>query len=147
MKQEQDKAIPAGRATAASQSNQQAVSITDGIPIALVCDVCRCDSALGCASSALGPITWAYCSACLQNKAEPESMFAYTYECCGNDVADWVRELTTYHGGQYVSWDAYAQGMETQRAKTAGLGPKDDSPVRQDAPTPTPQTTPENPHD
>lgn len=62
-------------------------------------------------------------------------MFEYTYETCGNDVADWVRDMWTWQEGRYVSWDEYAQGIEAGTDETPQAAqPEGREPGPQDAP-------------
>ena len=68
----------------------------------LTCDVCS-KSAVGVASSSLGAISYAYCDECLLRYAEPITAFEITYEVTSGDVADWVKELTTYVDGKYLT--------------------------------------------
>jgi hypothetical protein len=72
----------------------------------LTCDVCG-KSAVGVASSSLGAISYAYCNECLLRYAEPVTAFEITYEVTSGDVADWVKELTTYVDGKYLTWDEW----------------------------------------
>lgn len=72
----------------------------------LTCDVCS-KSAVGVASSSLGAISYAYCDECLLRYAEPVTAFEITYEVTSGDVADWVKELTTYVDGKYLTWDEW----------------------------------------
>lgn len=74
----------------------------------LTCDVCS-KSAVGVASSYLGAISYAYCDECLLRYAEPVTAFEITYEVTSGDVADWVKELTTYVNGKYLTWDEWLQ--------------------------------------
>ena len=69
----------------------------------LNCDVCG-RPALGVACSSVGGISYAYCEECLKNFAEPLSAFEFWHETLGDDVADWVKEVTTYINGEYVSY-------------------------------------------
>ena len=39
--------------------------------------------------------------------AEPVTAFEITYEVTSGDVADWVKELTTYVNGKYLIWDEW----------------------------------------
>ena len=41
--------------------------------------------------------------------AEPVTAFEITYEVTSGDVADWVKELTTYDDGKYLTWDEWLQ--------------------------------------
>ncbi len=72
----------------------------------LTCDVCS-KSAVGVASSSLGAISYAYCNECLLRYAEPVTAFEITYEVTSGDVADWVRTLTTFIDGKYLTWDEW----------------------------------------
>lgn len=78
-----------------------------------LCDVCRKNEAAGVCSSALGPVSWAYCSQCLSRNAEPAVMFDATIDGCGgvDGVADWVRQMTTFVDGNYVPFDTYAAAL------------------------------------
>ncbi len=133
-------ALPADRATAVEPVPVS--PLRDGIPSAdpyadMACDVCRRAGVVGVASSSMGAVSWAFCRECLDNLAEPECMFEHTFECCGDEVADWVRSMSTWRNGSYVTWAEYvaAQGTEAGTAETVGLGPKDDGPVAEsDAP-------------
>jgi hypothetical protein len=77
---------------------------TSGEARKLVCDVCKQNEALGVASSALGPCSWAFCQQCLDAHAEPAVMIAATIEGCdgAENVAEWVHQITTWIDGRYV---------------------------------------------
>ena len=75
-----------------------------------MCDVCRNrEKTTIVVSSALGPVSWAYCSDCYFNHAEPEVAFTFTYESCGTEVAEWVKDLTTYVDGKYLTWNEWVE--------------------------------------
>jgi len=76
--------------------------------VPITCDVCG-EPAVGVASSSLGAISYAYCEECLLRYAEPVTAFEITYEVTSGDVADWVKELTTYVNGKYLTWDEWLQ--------------------------------------
>jgi hypothetical protein len=73
------------------------------------CDVCGRSPTVGVASSALGAVSWAFCSECLNKPAEPEVMFQTTADTTGGGkgAADWVADIHTYKNGQYMSWTAW----------------------------------------
>ena len=62
----------------------------------LTCDVCG-DPAIGVASSALGPVSFAYCAECARASAEPYGMtVAFVAEMCGRTpdaIAEWFRPV------------------------------------------------------
>lgn len=72
-----------------------------------ICDCCDREGVAGVLSSALGPISFAYCKECAEKNAEPEFMFRATYEMIGEDVADHVKRCTTFHEGRYYSWEEW----------------------------------------
>lgn len=84
------------------------------------CDVCHQNPPKGVASSSMGAVSWAYCQPCLTAFAEPECMFAYTYEMCGDEVADWVRGMSTFMDGKYITWNEYA-ALKAQRVDEGGV--------------------------
>lgn len=61
----------------------------------------------GVSCSGLGPVSWAYCGECAKNYTEPECMFEYIYDDCGDNVADHVRKCTIFKDGEYWSWERY----------------------------------------
>lgn len=79
-----------------------------------LCDVCGQREALGVASSALGPVSWAYCRECLRKPADVACMFAATIDGCDGsaNVADWVKDLWTWDGGAYVTFADFAAKHE-----------------------------------
>jgi hypothetical protein len=56
----------------------------------------------------MGPISFGYCCECALKPAEPEFLFAMTFEDCGIEVAEWVKDIWTWRDGAYVSWSDYA---------------------------------------
>ena len=59
------------------------------------CDVCG-KEAVGVASSVTGPVSFAYCKECLQEKREPYGALVSMVSCCGNsldDINDVYREI------------------------------------------------------
>lgn len=91
-------------------------ALRDGIPSALVCDVCRQNEALGVASSALGPCSWAYCRECLNKPAEVAVMIDATIDGCNGsaNVAAWAKQFWTWEDGAYISWADYAAKHEAR---------------------------------
>lgn len=73
------------------------------------CDVCGRQGISGVGSSALGPISLAYCGECIQNGAEPEWLLGMTWDSCGQGehVADWVKDTWTWIDDKYVSWEEF----------------------------------------
>lgn len=75
----------------------------------LRCNVCNGESehpAVGVACSTLGAFSFAYCRACLRNRAEPFSLLSNTvlWDARGlENCAEWVHYLTTWHEGRYIS--------------------------------------------
>jgi hypothetical protein len=72
------------------------------------CDVCG-DPAIGVASSALGPVSFAYCAECARASAEPYGVtVAVVAEMCGRTpdaIAEWFRpvvEATAQRAGKTV---------------------------------------------
>lgn len=77
-----------------------------------LCDVCRKNEMAGVASSALGAVSWAFCRECLAKNAEPEVMFAHIFDDVsdnGEGIADWVKDMTTFKDGRYITWGEYVQ--------------------------------------
>ena len=79
------------------------------------CDCCNRDTAKTYVrSSALGPMSMAYCLRCLTERAEPEWGFHYMYDMVGTrgeGLADWVKTLKTFKivetKGEYITWDEW----------------------------------------
>ena len=85
------------------------------------CDCCDRDTAKTYVrSSALGPMSIAYCLRCLTERAEPEWGFHYMYDMVGTrgeGLADWVKNLKTFRfvegrgigetKGEYITWDEW----------------------------------------
>jgi hypothetical protein len=84
----------------------------------LTCEVCKENEAIGVASSCLGPMSNAYCKRCLEHQAEPLWMFECTLEEVGEEVAEWVKQLTTYIDGTYVTWDEFANARRNDGGDT-----------------------------
>lgn len=81
------------------------------------CDVCG-KTAFSVCSSALGAISFAYCKECLRQNAEPLVAFETTAWTCGNEVAEFVRHMSTFVNGEYISWDDwYAKYGEACRER------------------------------
>lgn len=73
------------------------------------CEVCNRQGVIGVASSSMGAISFAFCLECAQQPAEPEFMFTFTYHSTGGgNVAEWVRDMYTWRGDRYISWDDWA---------------------------------------
>jgi len=72
------------------------------------CAVCN-ENAGGVASSGLGPVSFPYCASCMVNNAEPESMFEFVYEQCGQMVAGHVKKTFTFKDGEYISWKEWVR--------------------------------------
>ena len=49
------------------------------------------------ASSALGAVSYAYCTECTMCYAEPLGMLNTVYEMCGGDVAKWMLDVKYYN--------------------------------------------------
>lgn len=77
----------------------------------MICNCCNKDfepsNGGGVACSGLGPVSWCYCAECAVRYTEPECMFEYVYDDCGDNVADHVRRCTTYRDGKYMTWAEY----------------------------------------
>jgi len=78
----------------------------------LKCAVCSRPS-VGVASCSFGGFSLAYCHECVYHNAEPLSEFQALYAECGDEVAEWVRTVTTYAGGRYMTWDEW-RGHDNQ---------------------------------
>jgi hypothetical protein len=76
------------------------------------CDVCGNPDPVGVACSTLGATSFSYCIWCLGKKAEPICMFESTFDDMGMSVADWVKELTTYRDGEYITYVEYAESRK-----------------------------------
>lgn len=73
------------------------------------CEVCGAPGHAVC-SSTLGPYSACFCLECLQHQAEPYWLFIYVYYEVGNrgeNLAEWVRRLTTVRDGQRMTWDNF----------------------------------------
>jgi hypothetical protein len=72
------------------------------------CECCNLDKEVWVCSSSLGPLSLAFCRECLDHKAEPEWLFRMTLDDVGADyIAPWVRQLSTFKDGQYLSWQEW----------------------------------------
>lgn len=72
------------------------------------CDICGgSENILGCGASSIGPASFMMCQTCIEHNAEPSFAFAYVAEEVGEDVADFVNDLTTYIDGKYISYSEY----------------------------------------
>lgn len=76
-----------------------------------VCDVCkRKVDKVWVHSSSLGPMSFASCPECLRRYAEMEVGLHYIYDYVGNHgegIAEWIRHVTTYKDGKYMTWDEW----------------------------------------
>jgi len=88
----------------------------------LTCQVCSKNDAIVLCCSVLGPVTFAYCSECLDQKAEDMGMFVFTYETCGPNVGEWVKGLKTFCKEKdiYISWSEFVQSIECGNIKVGG---------------------------
>jgi hypothetical protein len=82
----------------------------------MICDVCNAHEAIAVASSGLGPMSNAYCVWCAHKMAEPYWMFEFTYEQCGDQVAEHVKILYTYKDFKYISWDDFVKSKGVNNA-------------------------------
>ena len=60
------------------------------------CDICGRIGEVQVVSSALGAVSFAYCSDCLLNNAEPKNLIQGTIEMLDGKVGKWVLELTYF---------------------------------------------------
>src|SRR5919109_204932 len=61
-----------------------------------MCDVCGKRTPIGVAASSIGPMSFAYCRSCLEERAEPYFMVVTTLACCGGRLegtADWFKDM------------------------------------------------------
>ena len=81
------------------------------------CDVCGKPS-VRVASSSLAPISWAFCTDCLNKPAEPLCMFAYLFDDVSNNgdgLREEINDYYTFKNGAYLSWSDYVkQRRETK---------------------------------
>ena len=82
------------------------------------CEVCERNESVGVASSVLGAFSLAFCSDCLEKKAEPFWAIRALVETCGFDLAEWAEELTTYYRGEYITM---AQAKEIIKNETRAI--------------------------
>ncbi len=68
-------------------------------PIIRKCDCCGRERESHVCSSALGAVSFAYCSECLTNNAELKNVIIGTIEMLNGDVASWVLDLNYYDDG------------------------------------------------
>lgn len=78
----------------------------------LTCDVCGRGDVVGVASSCLGAISFAFCGECLQQRAEPAFMLEYIHHDCGQNVAEWVKFLSTWLDGRYIGYEDFVAHMQ-----------------------------------
>ena len=76
------------------------------------CEVCGNDDGVGVASSSLGPMSFCYCQKCLSMNAEPWVMLEATYACTDGDVAEWVKQTTTFVDGKYITWQEFVEKFD-----------------------------------
>jgi hypothetical protein len=70
----------------------------------MICDVCKNGIPVGVASSALGPMSFAYCGECLANHAEPYWLIEHTIISCGGWSQVWEgfgETFTFFKDGAY----------------------------------------------
>ena len=78
------------------------------------CQVCNKENvATEVACSVTGPVSFAYCATCYTSDAEPFWTLEYILESTEGDIADWVKELITFHDGKYISWDEFVKLKES----------------------------------
>ena len=79
----------------------------------MICNCCDLEfnheNGGGVACSGLGPVSWCYCAECAVRYTEPECMFQYVFDDCGDNVAEHVRQCTTYKDGEYWTWQRYVE--------------------------------------
>ena len=73
------------------------------------CDCCQREGVVGVASSCLGAISFAWCRPCLDHGAEPAWMLMFTFQMTEGQCAEWVRGLSTWVDGKYVTWDEWVK--------------------------------------
>lgn len=84
---------------------------------AIVCDVCNKNNAAGVCASPFGPVSYAYCTECLGNGADPESSFEYLYWFVGSrgeGLAEGVKEAATFKDGRYWKWEEWKAWADQQ---------------------------------
>ena len=69
------------------------------------CECCCVNESIGVASSTLGAFSIRWCAECNRQNAEPLGMLCHLIKDCQGDVADWVKELTAFHNGEYIRWE------------------------------------------
>ncbi len=69
------------------------------------CECCNVNDSVGVASSTLGGFSLRYCAECNRKNAEPLGMICHIIQDFGDDVAEWVKDLTAFHNGEYIHWD------------------------------------------
>lgn len=75
-----------------------------------ICDSCkRSENIVGVASSSLGPISFQWCSICLQMGAEPKWVLEFQIEECGKDQF--------WDGYTYFEDGEYKEANEIHRQK------------------------------
>jgi hypothetical protein len=72
------------------------------------CNVCDLKPGVGVASSCLVAMSFSFCEDCLTHHAEPYEVLHFVLVENGpNGVADWVKTLSTFKDGKYISWDEF----------------------------------------
>lgn len=83
-----------------------------------ICDVCLTGETIGVCSSAVGPISNAYCAECHRRMAEPEWSFNYLWDgVCDGDItklAEFVLDLSTFKDGRYWTFAEWAEWRQWQ---------------------------------
>jgi hypothetical protein len=71
----------------------------------LICEVCKKNEAVGVASSAVGPVSLAYCKTCLDWMADALWVIASSVYCCDGPehMAEWFWDMRTFRDGLYIS--------------------------------------------
>ena len=81
--------------------------------------------------SVFGAVSFPLCNVCLENYAEPWSMFEFGYEMTKGKISDFVKQLCTYDKGEdkYITWDEFVEKIKDYPPCECGEWKVKDQPV------------------
>lgn len=82
-----------------------------------LCEICGVNESIGVCSSTLGAFSFAICEECMNHDAEPFGMIMGALKDANYEVAEWVKQMTTFHEGKYIDFDAIVALAKSEEGK------------------------------